>query len=56
MTHTHHTIDYIELNVVDLEASKTFYEQAFGWQFNEYGPVYAGIRHPSGEGEVGGLN
>ena len=55
MTHTHHTIDYIELNVVDLEASKAFYSGAFGWQFNDYGPDYAGIRTRSGDGEVGGL-
>ena len=56
MTHTHHTIDYIELNVSDLAASKEFYEQAFGWQFNDYGPDYAGIRARSGDGEVGGLS
>ena len=56
MAHTHHTIDYIELNVSDLEASKAFYEQAFGWQFNDYGPAYAGIRSPGGDDEVGGLN
>ena len=24
--------------------------------FNDYGPDYAGIRSPGGEGEVGGLN
>ena len=55
MSHTHHTIDYIELNVADLAAAKTFYERAFGWAFNDYGPEYAGIRDPSGDGEVGGL-
>src|SRR6476469_10968367 len=55
MAHTHHAIDYIELNVTDLPASKAFYERAFGWQFTDYGPDYAGIRAPSGEGEVGGL-
>ena len=55
MTHTHHTIDYIELSVSDLAAAKAFYEQAFGWQFNDYGEAYAGIRSPSGDGEVGGL-
>ena len=55
MAHTHHTIDYIELNVADLAASTTFYEQAFGWQFNDYGPEYAGIRRHDGDGEVGGL-
>ena len=55
MNQTHHAIDYIEINVVDLAASRAFYEQAFGWEFNDYGPDYAGIRAPSGEGEVGGL-
>jgi predicted enzyme related to lactoylglutathione lyase len=55
VTHLHHAIDYIELNVTDLAASKAFYEQAFGWRFNDYGDVYAGIQAPSGEGEVGGL-
>ena len=34
---------------------QAFYEQAFGWEFNDYGPDYAGIRAPDGEGEVGGL-
>ena len=46
MDQTHHAIDYIELNVVDLAASRAFYERAFGWEFNDYGPDYAGIRHP----------
>lgn len=55
MNQTHHAIDYIELNVVDLPASRGFYEQAFGWEFNDYGPEYAGIRATSGDGEVGGL-
>ena len=56
MAHTHHAIDYIELSVTDLAAAKAFYDAAFGWQFNDYGPDYAGIRAPDGEGEVGGLN
>ena len=51
----HHAIDYVELNVTDLEATRAFYAAAFGWQFNDYGPSYAGIRGPDGE-EVGGLN
>ena len=55
MSPVHHTIDYIELAVADLPASRAFYEQAFGWQFNDYGPEYAGIRNPSGDDEVGGL-
>ena len=51
---THHTIDYIEFTVRDLAAAKEFYGAAFGWQFNEYGPEYAGIK--GGTGEVGGMH
>lgn len=56
MTSVHHTIDYIEIKVDDLAASRAFYERAFAWSFNDYGPTYAGIRAASGEGEVGGLD
>ena len=56
MAHTHHGIDYVEINVSDLPATRAFYEQAFGWEFNDYGPTYAGIRSRTGEGEIGGLN
>jgi predicted enzyme related to lactoylglutathione lyase len=51
---THHTIDYIEFTVHDLGAAKRFYATAFGWQFNDYGPEYAGIKGAAGE--VGGLH
>ena len=51
--HTHHTIDYIELGVTDVAEAKRFYADAFGWEFNDYGPTYAGIK--GGSGEVGGL-
>jgi uncharacterized protein len=51
----HHTIDYIELSVTDVAAARSFYSAAFGWEFNDYGPEYAGIRSPDGDGEVGGL-
>ena len=33
-------IDYVEFPSRDLEASKTFFEQVFGWRFNDYGPEY----------------
>ena len=56
MDQTHHVIDYIEINVHDLAEARSFYEQAFGWQFNDYGGAYAGIRTPTGDGELGGLN
>ncbi|MDE3723070.1 VOC family protein [Nocardiopsis sp. N85] len=50
----HHRIDYVEIPAADLEASKRFYAEAFGWEFNDYGPDYAGIRGPGGR-EAGGL-
>lgn len=49
----HHQIDYIEISVRDLAASKKFYGAAFGWKFTDYGPDYAGIQ--SREGEQGGM-
>ncbi|MGH1342488.1 MAG: VOC family protein [Nannocystales bacterium] len=51
--HTHHTIDYIELTVPDIPAAKAFYAKAFGWQFTDYGPEYAGIQGDTRE--QGGL-
>lgn len=33
-------IDYVELNVADIERSKAFYGTAFGWTFTDYGPTY----------------
>lgn len=53
---THHAISYIELGVTDLAATRAFYESAFGWEFNDYGPTYSGIKAPDGDGEVGGLD
>jgi len=51
--HTHHAIDYIEISVRDVVVSKRFYGAAFGWQFNDYGPGYAGIG--GADREMGGL-
>lgn len=51
--HQNHAIDYIEFTVTDMEAARRFYSQSFGWEFNDYGPAYSGIR--KGDGEVGGL-
>lgn len=52
-SHLHHTINYIEFAVTDMAVSKRFYEAAFGWKFNDYGPDYAGIQKQGGE--AGGL-
>lgn len=51
---THHTIDYVEFTVRDLAAARRFYAAAFGWEFNDYGPEYAGIKGAGGE--VGGMH
>lgn len=52
----HHVISYIEFGVTDLEATRAFYESAFGWRFNDYGSAYSGIQSPEGSSEIGGLN
>jgi predicted enzyme related to lactoylglutathione lyase len=33
-------VDYIEFPSTDIEATKRFYEQVFGWKFQDYGPDY----------------
>ena len=53
MNRVNHAIDYIEFCVTDMARAKRFYADAFGWEFNDYGPEYAGIRKP--DGEAGGL-
>ena len=50
---THHAINYIEFGVTDMAEAKRFYEAAFDWTFNDYGPAYAGIR--TQDGEAGGF-
>lgn len=50
----HHEINYIEFEITDMVQSKRFYESAFDWKFNDYGPDYAGIQRGRG-GEAGGL-
>ena len=52
----HHGVDYVEIPVTDMEASKRFYAAAFGWRFNDYGPDYAGyVDGARGDREAGGL-
>ncbi len=34
------TIDYIEMPSRDLPATRRFFEQLFGWSFDDYGPDY----------------
>jgi len=38
--HQNLRIDYIELPATDIEATKRFYHQALGWDFQDWGPTY----------------
>ncbi len=35
-----HAIFYVEFPAADLPATKQFYNQVFGWSFQDYGPEY----------------
>jgi len=37
-------INYVELPASDLEGTKKFFSDAFGWRFVDYGPDYAAIQ------------
>ncbi len=45
-------ITYIEFKTSDLQKTKAFYQQAFAWNFTDYGPSYASF---SGAGVNGGF-
>jgi predicted enzyme related to lactoylglutathione lyase len=40
MTNRDRKIDYIEFPSHDIEATKHFYNEVFGWSFEDYGPDY----------------
>lgn len=37
-------IDYLEFPSLDPAASRAFFEQAFGWEFEDYGPDYTAFK------------
>ncbi len=43
-------MDYIEFPATDIEATKRFYNQVFGWEFTDYGPGYTSFH----DGRLGG--
>jgi predicted enzyme related to lactoylglutathione lyase len=43
-------INYIELPARSLDATKRFFQQAFGWEFVDYGPEYAAIQNAGLDG------
>ena len=34
-------VDYVEFPATDLEQTKTFYTNVFGWKFTDFGPTYS---------------
>lgn len=48
----HEKLNYVEFASSDLEATKAFFEQAFGWTFVDYGSEYTAF---SGQGLDGGF-
>ena len=47
----HEKISYVEYPSKDLDATKHFFQAAFGWSFKDYGPGYSAF---SGQGLDGG--
>jgi predicted enzyme related to lactoylglutathione lyase len=37
---TNNSVFYVEFPAIDLGATKQFYQKAFGWTFEDYGPAY----------------
>ena len=50
--HEHEKINYVEFPAARLEATRTFFEQVFGWRFEDFGPDYCAF---SGAGLDGGF-
>lgn len=48
----HEKINYVEFPSKNLEVTKTFFGDAFGWSFAEYGPEYIAF---TGKGLDGGF-
>ena len=44
-------LNYVELPVGDLRATRSFYEQAFGWTMTEFAPTYAATT--TGDTDIG---
>lgn len=43
-------INYIELQTHDVEATKSFYSELFGWEFVDYGPQYVSFSNAGIDG------
>ena len=43
-------INYVEFKAKNLEEIKSFYGEAFGWKFTDYGPTYTAFSESGVEG------
>jgi uncharacterized protein len=50
--HAHEKLNYVEYPANNLVATKTFFQAAFGWVFEDYGPAYVAF---AGQGLDGGF-
>ncbi len=48
----HEKINYVEFPSANLEETKNFFTQAFGWEFQDFGPEYTSF---SNQGIDGGF-
>jgi len=48
----HEKINYVEFPSADLQKTKQFFIQAFGWEFEDFGPQYTAF---TGQGIDGGF-
>ena len=46
----HEKINYVEFPSRNIPATKSFFEKAFGWSFQEYGPDYAAFSNSGLDG------
>ena len=49
-THEHEKIDYVELPSRDIQATKEFFGELFGWCFQDYGPDYTAFANQGLDG------
>ena len=43
-------ITYVEFKTTNMEATKAFYQEAFGWKFTDYGAAYSAFSESGVEG------
>lgn len=46
----HEKINYVELPAIDIEATKDFFIQTFGWTFEDFGPDYVAFSNSGLDG------